>query len=322
MSALLGVASALVLAALSWVAIEGLAGDSLSPPSLIVLIYLSSQLIPSTISLLQTAQQIAHTSPAFESVTDLIDRAEAAREQQTDGEHRTIDLLERLTLDGIRFRYGAEDPWVLDNIELGIEAGSLTLVTGSTGSGKTTLADVVMGLVEPEVGQVAIDGTVVDKSTVGAWRRATAYVPQYTFLFHGTIRDNLLLADPNATDEDLWRALEDAQVADRIRRMPGALDGEIGDGGHGLSGGERQRLALARALIRRPSLLVLDEATSALDPETEGRILDSVAALGPSTTVLAITHRESAAAYADTIVHFGPDGVEVHDGGRMRKEPS
>ncbi|MCP5026053.1 MAG: ABC transporter ATP-binding protein [Actinomycetia bacterium] len=321
-SALLGVGSALVLAALSWVAIEGPAGDSLSPASLIVLIYLFSRLIPSTISLLQTAQQIAHTSPAFESVTDLVRRAEAAREQEIDGEHRTIALLERLSLDGVRFRYGAEDPWVLDNIELGIEAGSLTLVTGSTGSGKTTLADVVMGLVEPEVGQVAIDGTVVDKSTVGAWRRATAYVPQYTFLFHGTIRDNLLLADPNATDEDLWRALEDAQVADRIRRMPGALDGEIGDGGHGLSGGERQRLALARALIRRPSLLVLDEATSALDPETEGRILDSVAALGPSTTVLAITHRESAAAYADTIVHFGPDGVEVHGGGRMRKEPS
>ncbi|MCP3939312.1 MAG: ABC transporter ATP-binding protein [Actinomycetia bacterium] len=322
LSALLGVGSALVLAILAWVAIEGLAGDSLSPASLIVLIYLLSRLIPSAVSLLQTAQQIAHTSPAFESVTDLVDSAEAAREQDIDGEQDTIALLERLLLDGVSFRYSADDPWVLDGVDLAIEAGSLTLVTGSTGSGKTTLADVVMGLVGPQSGHVVVDGTVIDRSTLGAWRRSMAYVPQHTFLFHGTIRDNLLLADPDAADEDLWRVLEAAQVDDRIRRMPGALDGEIGDGGHGLSGGERQRLALARALIRRPSLLVLDEATSALDPETERHILDSVAALGPSTTVLAITHRESAAAYADTIVHFGLDGIEIRDGGRRRGQVS
>jgi ATP-binding cassette subfamily C protein len=164
------------------------------------------------------------------------------------------------------------------------------VVVGETGAGKTTLGDVLLGLLPPVSGEVLVDGVPLATLPRDAWRARVGYLAQEPMLFHGTIRDNLLFARPSATAAALDAALA-AAACDFVARLPQALDAPVGDRGVLLSGGERQRLALARALLREPDLLVLDEATSALDAETEARILQTLRALRGKCTVVFCTHR-------------------------------
>lgn len=197
----------------------------------------------------------------------------------------------------------------LAGLDAEIPAFATTAVVGPSGAGKSTLADIVMGLVPPDVGRLEIDGRPLDGSARAAWRRRVGYVPQDPFLFHATVRENLLLAQPEAEEAELWWALEGAAVDGVVRALPRGLDTVVGDRGSRLSGGERQRLALARALLRRPDLLVLDEATASLDAETESLVAGSLRRLQGRLTLLVVAHRPSTVR--------GADHVLVLEGGRL-----
>jgi ATP-binding cassette subfamily C protein len=197
-----------------------------------------------------------------------------------------------LEFQGVSFTYPNSDAGVRD-LHLVIPRGTVTVVTGASGAGKSTTADLALGLLTPQAGRILVDGQPLVPADLPWWRRHVAYVPQETVLVPGTLRDNLAWSVPGgASDEACWRALDQA-AATFVRELPNGLDTLLGDRGLRLSGGERQRVAIARALLRDPALLVLDEATSALDDHTEAAVLDLVAGLGPEVTVLVIAHRAS-----------------------------
>lgn len=208
-----------------------------------------------------------------------------------------------LSFRGVGLRT-ADGRQALDGVELDLPFGALLAVTGPSGAGKSTLADVAAGLAWPTEGGVWLDGVEVTPGLLPAWRRQVAVVPQDSFLFHDTIRANLLLAAPDADENALWAALEDAAAADFVRALPLGLDTVVGDRGSSVSGGERQRLAIARALLRRPRLLILDEATSALDGGSEALVLRTLDRLRGRMAILAVTHRDQTRRAADLVLEL------------------
>lgn len=277
-----------------------------SPAALVILVYLSARVLPRISALQQGAHHYASALPALARVVSLRDACDAAREAiARPGRAPAFD--DRIALEHVTFAYEADRP-VLDDVNLTIRRGETTALVGPSGSGKTTLADLVIGLIVPQQGTVTIDGARLDAGLLAGWRESIGYVAQESFFFHDTIRANLVAAAPDASDDDIHEAL-DLAACDFVRGLPAGLDTVVGDRGVRLSGGERQRLALARALVRRPQLLILDEATSALDVENETRILDAIDALRGRLTILVITHRVWTLRRVDTI--------HVLDAGRL-----
>src|SRR3569833_2006916 len=189
---------------------------------------------------------------------------------------------------------------------LGLRSASFTLAAGEwlgsggpSGGGKTTLLDLLAALFVPQEGQVTGNGERLAGQNLERWRAGLAYVGQDGALFDDSIRGNLLADGAGAAEAALWSVLEMTALEDRVRGFPAGLDQRVGDRGSQLSGGERQRLAIARALLRHPSLLILDEATSALDRETEARVLGALRSLGPRPAVILAAHRASTLAHCD-----------------------
>lgn len=201
---------------------------------------------------------------------------------------------------------------VLHAVDLEVTAGTTTAVVGGTGSGKSTLAGLLVRLVDPTTGTVLLDGVDVRELAEGELAGVAALVPQSTFVFDDTVRGNVALgldaedvpAECRTTDDDVWAALRLAQADGFVAALPDGLDTRVGERGTSLSGGQRQRLALARALVRRPRLLVLDDATSALDPAVERAVLDGLGAQGLGTTVVVVASRPATIALADEVVHL------------------
>jgi ATP-binding cassette subfamily B protein len=208
----------------------------------------------------------------------------------------------RLELEGVGFTYpGAEQP-VLSEVSLRARPGQTIAIIGSTGAGKSTLVNLVPRLFDATAGTVRIDGVDVRRIEPELLWSLIGLVPQQAFLFSGTIRSNLLHGKQDATDEELWHALEVAQARDFVERMPEGLDAPIVQGGTNVSGGQRQRLAIARALVRRPEIYLFDDAFSALDLATDARLR---AALKPETrdsTVVVVAQRVSTIRDADLIL--------------------
>jgi len=203
------------------------------------------------------------------------------------------DFVPAIDVEDVSLTYaGAAHP-ALRQVSVRIEPGASLVLVGPTGAGKSTLVDVILGVIAPDQGSVAIGG-VPPAHAQAQWPGAIAYMPQHSTLWDGSVRANVAVGLPaeQVRDDDVWRALEQAHLADDVRRR-GGLDAEIGSSGRALSGGQRQRLGIARALYSRPSLLVLDEATSALDEETERLIGSMLDELRGEVTVLAVAHRRS-----------------------------
>lgn len=213
-------------------------------------------------------------------------------------------------LEGVSFSYGTEDtvhdagpaPRVLDGIDLVVPAGTTTAIVGPTGSGKSTLAALLPRLYDATAGRVSIDGTDVRDFAPQDLAASVGVVSQETYLIHASVRENLLLADPDATDLRLWEVLDAASLAGTIAALPEGLDTLVGARGHRFSGGEQQRLAIARTILRDPPVLVLDEATSALDNTTEARVQAALDRLSAGRTTLMIAHRLSTVTAADQVV--------------------
>ncbi|MFJ5678439.1 ABC transporter ATP-binding protein [Streptomyces sp. NPDC093097] len=208
----------------------------------------------------------------------------------------------RVELSGAGFRYpGAEDA-VLHDVDLAVEPGERIAVLGSTGSGKTSLLNLVLRLSDATAGTVRVGGTDVRELAPDVLAATIGYVPQRPYLFSGTVASNLRFGVPDATDDDLWEALRVAQAADFVERMPGGLDAEITQGGGNVSGGQRQRLSLARALLRRPAVYLFDDCFSALDQATEAALRAALVPHTAGATVITVAQRVSTVRDADRIV--------------------
>lgn len=283
---------------------------------LLFVLLLFARVMPRVAQGQQAYQALAAMLPSFANIRDLQRRCDAAAEAPSTAPapSRRTALSEGIRLEGVGFRYRAEatDPLIV-GLDLEIPAGRMTAIVGPSGSGKSTLADLLLGLLLPDEGRVVVDGRVLEEAGLASWRAATGYVPQETFLLNDTIRANLLWGTPDATDLDIDRALDAARAAEFVGRLPEGLATVVGDRGVRLSGGERQRLSLARALLRRPVLLVLDEATSQLDGENERQIMADVGALRGPVTIVLITHRVATVASAD-LVHLLEAGRVVASG--------
>ncbi len=216
-----------------------------------------------------------------------------------------------VSAEGLRFGYAPETP-VLDGLRLDVSPGRVLAVVGATGAGKSTLVSLLVRLVDPQAGEVRLDDLDARALGAGVIPGAGAVVLQQAFLFDDTVRGNVTLGEP-LPDAEVWRALQLAQAQHFVADLPDALDAMIGERGTSLSGGQRQRLALARALARRPRLLVLDDATSAVDPEVEQRILTGLRAAAQGTTVVVVAHRLATISLADEVA-FVADGTVVDHG--------
>lgn len=206
-----------------------------------------------------------------------------------------LPLEQEIRLQRVSFRYSNDGPWVLRDLDLRIGRGERIGIVGETGSGKTTLVDLLMGLLEPTAGAVLVDSAALEGSRLRAWRSAIAHVPQSIFLADASIAENIAFGLPKdqIDRQRLERAAQQAQIAGFIASLPQGYATAVGERGVRLSGGQRQRIGIARALYKQAAVLVLDEATSALDQATESEVMEAIHALSPELTIVMIAHRLS-----------------------------
>jgi ATP-binding cassette, subfamily C, bacterial len=303
------VGSAVILSIILYVAYEIL---NLTAAGLLLLLFLFNRMIPLFNSIQQNYQQYLNALPAFAVVTDIQARCQATAEPRVAASD-VVEMREAIRFEQVWFSYEeGETLSAIQDLDLAIQFGETTAVVGQSGAGKSTIADLVMGLILPTKGRVLVDGKALSPELLKSWRNQIGYVAQDNFLLNDTVRANLLWASPDATEADTFRALKLA-AAEFVFELPAGMETILGDRGVRLSGGERQRLALARALLREPSLLILDEATSALDSENERRIQDAIEGLHGHMTILVITHRLSTIRGAD-VIHVLKQGRLVESG--------
>ncbi len=215
-----------------------------------------------------------------------------------------LDHIKSITYDGVSFVYNASTKGALHNLSFEIKAGQTVAFVGPSGSGKSTLIKILVGLYKPTAGRVLFNGIGASKADLEHLRKRIGFVAQETQLFAGTIRENLLFVNPQARDEECLEALQLSSAMDILRRGDQGLDTKIGEGGIKISGGERQRLAIARALLRDPEIIIFDEATSSLDSITELAVTEtirSIANFKPQLVTVLVAHRLSTVAHADRI---------------------
>lgn len=269
---------------------------------LVMLVF--SRLWPRVVGIQSSMEEVAKTMPSFRAVIAMQEECKEAKEFDV---KRNVDISpftikQDIQCDQVHFRYHPNANYALKNINLTIPTHKMTAFVGKSGAGKSTLIDILMGLNKPQQGQVLIDGVPLTSETILAWRNSISYVPQEPFLFNTSVRENLSLVKSDATEEQIWEALDFSSAAEFVRKLPEGLDTLIGDRGIKLSGGERQRLVLARAILRKPSILVLDEATSSLDTENEDNIKEAIEKLKGKMTIIVIAHRLSTIRNADQVI--------------------
>jgi subfamily B ATP-binding cassette protein MsbA len=249
--------------------------------------------------------------PALRTVLDFLDPKD--KPYLRDG-HVYFTRLERgVTLEGVGFRYSPDEPLVLKEITLEIPKGKTTAIVGPSGAGKTTLVNLIARLYDCDTGRIVVDGIDLRDLELASWHARIAVVSQDTFIFNDTVMANLGFAKEDATEQEVYRAARLANAHEFIVGLPKGYETVLGDKGVRLSGGEQQRIAIARAVLRDPDLLILDEATSQLDSETERSIQDEIERISRGRTVLTVAHRLSTIRHADNIVVL-KDGEVVEQG--------
>jgi ATP-binding cassette, subfamily C, bacterial len=242
-------------------------------------------------------QQMVTGESAFWSLRTTIERAEAARELSLGTAQPIVGR--DITLREVSFSY--DEHRVLRDVSLAIPVGQMTAIVGPSGAGKTSIVDLLVGLVRPQAGEVWLDDTPLSDIHLSAWRQMVGYVPQETLLLHESVFVNITLGEPEITETEVEMALRAAEAWDFIASLPEGIHTPVGERGSRFSGGQRQRIAIARALVHEPQLLILDEATASLDPVSEAAICETVRKLRGTTTILAVTHQPALLDIADRV---------------------
>lgn len=282
-------------------------------PSLSVLALAAARLLPSANRINTYTTSIAYFEPFFMNVSDHL-QAEIHDEDMTYDEHvyRRRETVEKLplhreiSLENISYKYPNTDVYILKEANLKIPVGKSVGIVGTSGAGKTTIVDVLLGLLAPAEGRILADGVEV-RAHYKEWLKNIGYIPQTIFMLDSTIRKNVAFGVPDdeIEEERVWAALKEAQLDTYIRSLPDGLDTSIGERGIRLSGGQRQRIGIARALYEDPEVMVLDEATSALDGETEAAIMESINRLHGKKTLVIIAHRLTTIEKCDLVYRVG-----------------
>ena len=257
------------------------------------------RLLPIVSGLNGIRNQIAKGSASFQMAFDLWRRDNKPIMERGSLEFNSLE--KGIFFEGISFSYPGHSNLVLKNVEISLPKGTTLALVGSSGAGKSTFADLLPRFYDPTSGSIAIDDTDLRQFDLRSLRKAMGIVSQTTFLFNDTVKNNILYARPEATEEELIEASKQANAYDFIMELPKKWETEIGDRGVMLSGGQRQRLAIARALLQKPEILILDEATSALDTVSERLVQEAIDRLSSDRTVLVIAHRLSTVQKADKI---------------------
>jgi len=262
-------------------------------------------------------QRMVISESAYWAIQETI--ADATRQAETHTGSAQPQLEQAIELDNVSFVYGENT--VLNGVSVEIPARQLTCLLGESGAGKTTIADLVIGLVQPSEGRVLIDGQPLDSLDLASWRRSIGYVPQESLLLHDTVMHNVTLGASGLNENDVEQALRSAGAWDFVNRMPEGILSVVGERGARLSGGQRQRIMIARALAHHPKLLILDEATSALDPETEQAICAILSNLKNQITILAVSHQSALAEIADRVYRLAKGAVTETQSRPVAPEP-
>lgn len=303
----------LLLAVVIQVGTQGASMEMVSGLSMIAVA--AFRILPSLGNVSSSLNAIRSCIPSFNAsyetikkVNELEEKIRQNKEGRMIARNENIRLKDELTINNIFYKYPATDRYILEDVSLKIKVKSSIGIIGTSGAGKSTFVDVLLGLLKPEKGQILMDG--IDTTLFGnAWNQNIGYVPQTIYLVDEDIRSNIAFGinKKDIDDAMVWRALEMAQLADFIREQPKGLDTRVGEWGLKFSGGQRQRVAIARALYSNPELLVLDEATAALDNETERALMESIDALLGQKTLIVVAHRLTTIKQCDYI-------YEVKDG--------
>jgi ABC-type multidrug transport system fused ATPase/permease subunit len=306
----LGVA---LIAALAYGLSRQPGGVSTAIPVLGALALGAQRLLPALQQSYSSWVHIVGSQTSLADVLELIDQPLPAEAYQP--EPAPLLFNDAIHFDNVRFRYSSDGPWVLNGIHFSIPKGSRVGFVGRTGSGKSTVLDLLMGLLEPNEGQILVDGQPISGSRVRAWQRTIAHVPQSVYLADTTLAENIAFGVPrDAIDmQRVQQAARQAQIADFIESRPEGYHTHAGERGARLSGGQRQRIGIARALYKKVNVLVLDEATSALDNTTELSVMEAIEGLSRDLTIMIVAHRLTTVQHCDTIVELELGRVVAQD---------
>lgn len=270
---------------------------------IVILLLLFMRTSPRFMGMQSSLQQLMVDLPAWGAITRLQQDLRGHADRAMDGDRPIAAPRRDISLRNITWRFPGESRNALTDLSMTLRVGELTVIAGPSGAGKSTAADIILGLLQPVHGQLLVDGAPVATDQLRSWRDRTGYVAQEPYMLNDSIRANIAIAAaPGAAVDDarIFEALDQAS-AGFVRALPQGLDTSMGDRGVLLSGGERQRIAIARALMRRPDVLILDEATSALDWENEEAVVQAIDGLRQSMTIIAITHRPALMRAADAV---------------------
>ena len=292
-----------------------LSGTSITTllPQLTVLAAAAARLLPSANRINNYLTSIAYFEPFLDNVSDNLQMEihdESISYNSDDYRIKTavtkLPVTKTIRMEDITYKYPGTDKLILDKATMEIPVGKSVGIVGTSGAGKTTIVDVLLGLLEPENGRILADGVDVDTNYQG-WLKNIGYIPQTIFMTDSTIRKNVAFGVPDdeIDDNKVWQALKEAALDEFVKELPEGLDTQIGERGIRLSGGQRQRIGIARALFEDPEVLVLDEATSALDNDTEAAIMDSINRLHGRKTLVIIAHRLQTIEKCDMIYSIG-----------------